>query len=212
MQTTFALAALASAAFALPQGGQTSKAPEAPSPAGCSQNYNGDFQITIVNGSSTAVTKVCCAMLSGNVCTDFSSVKHPPVDKKVSSQRVSPTVFLPTPKAASVPSFRTTNFNSMDPLHKLAHSTHQASQSARTALWLSVVRQSSTLARVVTSPTSTIALGTRNASLSSSMFSHVVLLEVLLLAPLDNKLMVSQHSPPPPQLFLRYVHPLLMST
>jgi hypothetical protein len=57
MQTTFALAALASVAFALPQGGPSNKAPDTPSPAGCSPSYNGDFQITIVNGSSTAVTK-----------------------------------------------------------------------------------------------------------------------------------------------------------
>merc|ERR1712000_321186 len=57
MQTTFALAALASVAFALPQGGPSNKAPETPSPAGCQQSYDGEFQITIVNGSSTAMAK-----------------------------------------------------------------------------------------------------------------------------------------------------------
>ncbi|KAK0105510.1 hypothetical protein ONS95_004129 [Cadophora gregata] len=57
MQTTFALAALASVAFALPQGGPSNKSPDTPSPAGCQKTYNGEFQITIVNGSSTAVTK-----------------------------------------------------------------------------------------------------------------------------------------------------------
>ncbi|PVH75611.1 hypothetical protein DL98DRAFT_518537 [Cadophora sp. DSE1049] len=57
MQTTFALAALASVAFALPQGGPSNKAPDTPSPAGCQQSYDGEFQITIVNGSSTAVAK-----------------------------------------------------------------------------------------------------------------------------------------------------------
>lgn len=50
MQTTFALvAALASVAFALPQAGSST-------PAGCSTSYNGQFQITIVNGSSV-ITK-----------------------------------------------------------------------------------------------------------------------------------------------------------
>ncbi|CZT50740.1 uncharacterized protein RSE6_11783 [Rhynchosporium secalis] len=57
MQTAFTLAALASVAFAIPQGGASNKAPSAPSPAGCSQNYNGDFQITVVNGSTTATPK-----------------------------------------------------------------------------------------------------------------------------------------------------------
>merc|ERR1712093_287458 len=57
MQTTFALAALASVAFALPQGGPSNKAPDTPSPAGCQQSYDGEFQITIVNGSSTAMAK-----------------------------------------------------------------------------------------------------------------------------------------------------------
>lgn len=57
MQTALTLAALATVAFALPQGGPSNQAPETPSPAGCSKNYNGDFQITIVNGSSSAVAK-----------------------------------------------------------------------------------------------------------------------------------------------------------
>ncbi|KAL5324842.1 hypothetical protein ACEPPN_005961 [Leptodophora sp. 'Broadleaf-Isolate-01'] len=80
MQTTFALAALASVAFALPQGGPSNKAPDTPSPPGCSQSYNGDFQITIVNGSSTAVAKrqsstcgqegLLTAKLAGGVLTD----------------------------------------------------------------------------------------------------------------------------------------------
>ncbi|KAL2062471.1 hypothetical protein VTL71DRAFT_6737 [Oculimacula yallundae] len=57
MQTALTLAALASVAFALPQGGPVNKAPESPSPAGCSKNYNGEFQVTIVNGSTTATPK-----------------------------------------------------------------------------------------------------------------------------------------------------------
>jgi len=58
MQTTFALAALASVAYALPQGAPSGLAPSAPSPAGCSQSYNGEFQITIVNASSVAKREI----------------------------------------------------------------------------------------------------------------------------------------------------------
>jgi len=58
MQTTFALAALASVAYALPQGAPSGLAPSAASPAGCSQNYDGEFQITIVNASSVAKREI----------------------------------------------------------------------------------------------------------------------------------------------------------
>ena len=49
MQTTFALAALAAMAYAVPQGVSGDIAPSAPAPEGCSADYPGTFQITAVN-------------------------------------------------------------------------------------------------------------------------------------------------------------------
>lgn len=46
MQTTFALAALAAVAYAIPQAGDI--APSGAAPVGCSPNYPGSFQITAV--------------------------------------------------------------------------------------------------------------------------------------------------------------------
>merc|ERR1712093_569425 len=66
----------------------------------------------------------------------WPSAKHPPVAKRTSCPQSSLMVSLPTLKAALVPSLQTTNSNSMVLLHKLAHSTLQASQSARMVLWL----------------------------------------------------------------------------
>jgi hypothetical protein len=52
MQTTFAIAALAAVAFAAPQGVTTDIEPKAAAPAGCSTNYNGQFEITVVTAST----------------------------------------------------------------------------------------------------------------------------------------------------------------
>lgn len=52
MQTTFALAALAAVALAAPQGVTTNIPPKAAAPAGCSANYNGQFEITVVTASA----------------------------------------------------------------------------------------------------------------------------------------------------------------
>jgi hypothetical protein len=52
MQTTFALAALAAVAYAAPQGVTGDSAPTAPAPAGCTGSYNGQFEITIINGTT----------------------------------------------------------------------------------------------------------------------------------------------------------------
>jgi hypothetical protein len=54
MQTTFALAALAGVAYAMPQAVTSAIAPTASAPAGCSSTYNGDFQITVINGTTVA--------------------------------------------------------------------------------------------------------------------------------------------------------------
>jgi hypothetical protein len=57
MQTSFALAAIAAVAYAAPQGGAVTGdiSPTGSAPAGFSDTYNGNFQITAVN--STIVTK-----------------------------------------------------------------------------------------------------------------------------------------------------------
>lgn len=52
MQTTFALAALASVAAAA-----IGSSPTASAPAGCSTDYSGDFQITIINSTSPTTSK-----------------------------------------------------------------------------------------------------------------------------------------------------------
>merc|ERR1712093_13543 len=130
----------------------------------------------------------------------WPSAKHPPVAKRTSCPQSSLMVSLPTLKAALVPSLQTTNSNSMVLLHKLAHSTLQASQSARMVLWLLAAQQSSTLARAGTSPTSMTAPGPHNASLSSWTSSHAALQEALV-----NNLMDDQHSPPPLPRFLKLV-------
>jgi hypothetical protein len=49
MQTTFALAALAAMAYAIPQGVTGEIAPSTSAPDGCSADYSGTFQITAVN-------------------------------------------------------------------------------------------------------------------------------------------------------------------
>ena len=49
MQTTFALAALAAVAYAVPQGVTGDTTPSDPAPAGCAASYAGTFQITAVN-------------------------------------------------------------------------------------------------------------------------------------------------------------------
>jgi hypothetical protein len=62
MQITFALAALAAVAYAAPQGVAGDIAPAAPPPAGCTESYNGQFEITIINGTTAkrSLSKVCC--------------------------------------------------------------------------------------------------------------------------------------------------------
>jgi hypothetical protein len=57
MQTTFALAALASVAFALPQGVTETIAPQAAPPAGCSLSQSGSFQLEAVNFTATPKQK-----------------------------------------------------------------------------------------------------------------------------------------------------------
>jgi hypothetical protein len=52
MQTTFALAALAAVAYAAPQGVTVDITPTAPAPAGCTGSYNGQFEITVINGTT----------------------------------------------------------------------------------------------------------------------------------------------------------------
>jgi hypothetical protein len=52
MQTTFALAALASVAYAMPQGVTGDITPTASAPAGFSANYNGQFEISIYTTTS----------------------------------------------------------------------------------------------------------------------------------------------------------------
>jgi len=53
MQTTFALAALAAVAYAAPQGVTGNISPSSPAPAGCSPDYSGKFEITIINETTT---------------------------------------------------------------------------------------------------------------------------------------------------------------
>lgn len=62
MQTTFALAALAAVAYAAPQGVTGDITPTAPAPPGCTGSYNGQFEITIINGTTAKrdLSKVCC--------------------------------------------------------------------------------------------------------------------------------------------------------
>jgi len=53
MQTTFALAALAAVAYAAPQGVTTDITPTTGAAAGCSPSYNGAFEISVVNVTTT---------------------------------------------------------------------------------------------------------------------------------------------------------------
>jgi len=52
MQATFALAALAAVAYAAPQGVTGDITPTSSAPAGCSPAYSGQFEITIINGTT----------------------------------------------------------------------------------------------------------------------------------------------------------------
>ena len=54
MRSAFGLLALAAAVSARPQGVADGIAPSAPPPAGCSENYPGTFQITVVNVTASA--------------------------------------------------------------------------------------------------------------------------------------------------------------
>lgn len=62
MQTTFALAALAAVAYAAPQGVTGDITPTSSAPAGCSPAYSGQFEVTIINGTTAKrdLSKVCC--------------------------------------------------------------------------------------------------------------------------------------------------------
>lgn len=51
---TFAVLALAGAALAAPQAVTSAIAPQETAPAGCSPNYSGDFEISVVNVTSSS--------------------------------------------------------------------------------------------------------------------------------------------------------------
>ncbi|KIW08740.1 uncharacterized protein PV09_00679 [Verruconis gallopava] len=72
MRYALGLLALAASAVALPQGVTEAISPSSSAPAGCSPNYSGSFQITVVNVTSAAKVKrdalVCT--LSGGILKD----------------------------------------------------------------------------------------------------------------------------------------------
>jgi hypothetical protein len=73
MQYAFGLLALAASAVAAPQGVTSAISPPSSAPAGCSPDYSGEFQITVVNVTSSAAKVKRDALeltLSGGILKD----------------------------------------------------------------------------------------------------------------------------------------------
>ena len=135
MQTTFALAALAAVAYAAPQGVTQSISPSSSAPAGCSPSYNGQFEVTIINGTTTKrrdLNKVFSSFHHFMICIDFVSV-NPHVDNQATSPSPSPAAPCSMLKAEPATLQQTTNSNSTSP-RRLEPSTPVASPSAVTDL------------------------------------------------------------------------------
>ncbi|CAG8977257.1 hypothetical protein HYALB_00009354 [Hymenoscyphus albidus] len=75
MHNTFALAALASVAYALPQGVTETIAPQAAAPGGCSPSLSGKFQLEAVNFTATAKVKRDSCGAEGVLTVDLKDGK-----------------------------------------------------------------------------------------------------------------------------------------
>jgi hypothetical protein len=80
MQATFALAALAGIAYAIPQGVTADITPTAGAPAGFSPDYSGQFEISIYKTTTKrSLAEVCLLLFTVRPMLTINSVP-PPAD------------------------------------------------------------------------------------------------------------------------------------